>query len=264
MQGLGLIIFGTEGVGKTTFAVRFPGPVEVLSTRSTGVSDLQHVHGEIPDNVEVCEIDDFSELKYKTEHTKAKTLVVEELHGLQEYLFKHVCKMVYDGVWEGKDGFSSYYRGQRVDSPIYLQEYLDIVNKKREEGTNVIFVGHSSIVDVANPSGPDYMSHVLSLDDGDKGGVRSVFTRWAQAILFLNIDVTINRITATDKNTKTITAGKAKDEDTRLIYTTKSPSHSAKNRLKLPPIISMGETPDEAFANFWKHVPQYYKDNTTK
>jgi hypothetical protein len=98
------------------------------------------------------------------------------------------------------------------------------------------------------------------MDQGDKGGVRSIITKWAQAVLFMNIDVNINRAVETDRITKLIMEGKARDEDVRLMYTTKAPGHSAKNRLGLPMVINMGDSSKKAFENLWKHMPQAYQD----
>ncbi|MGK3946147.1 hypothetical protein ABK046_48330, partial [Streptomyces caeruleatus] len=85
------------------------------------------------------------------------------LSGVQQILFEHVCAVVHDNQW---DKFKSYWTGQRVDSPVFLQELLDISNKTRQRGTNIIFIGHMATIDVANSMGPDYMSHVLFMDDG--------------------------------------------------------------------------------------------------
>jgi len=259
LPGLGLVLYGGEGVGKTSLALKFAefGKLRCLSIKETGYQDLQVV-GEVPDNCENIEIGTYEELLNATK-SAPQVLVIDSLSGLQNILFEYVCRVHYKGVWDGKDGFSSYYKGQRVDSPPILSAYTDMLNLLRNRGTHVILIGHMVTTTEPNTMGADFLSHVIDMDQGDKGGIRSVITKWAQAILFMNIDVAITRATETNKE-KVVMEGKAKDDDNRLMYTTKSPGHSAKNRLNLPPIIPMGNSSWEAFQALFKALPKPYKD----
>lgn len=261
VPGLKLVFYGGEGIGKTGLALQHAmlGPLKCLSTPGeTGFEDLEIV-GEVPEGCVNVDVGSWEELVKETKNCEEQVLVVDGLSGVQKMLFDYVCKTVYNGIWEGRDGFTSYYKGQRVDSPPYLESYMCILDKLRASGTHIILIGHMVTATEPNTLGADFLSHVIDMDQGDKGGIRSIITKWAQAILFLNIDVAITRATETDRS-KQVMEGKAKDDDNRLIYTTKAPGHSAKNRLKLPPVIPMGHSAEEAFKNLWKHMPQAYQD----
>lgn len=257
MRGLGLVLYGGEGIGKTSLALQFShlGPLTCLSVGESGFEDLE-VTGEVPDNCTNVTIKSWEQLLKETKGFDGNVLVIDSLSGLQTILFDYVCRSVYDNDW---DKFTSYWKGQRVDSPIFLGNYLELLDDYRHNGIHVVLIGHMVTTTESNTLGADYLSHVIDMDQGDKGGLRSLVTKWAQAVLFMNIDVAITRATELAKD-RTVMEGKAKDDDNRLIYTTKAPGHSAKNRLKLPPLINMGEAPEEAFRNLWKEMPQAYRD----
>lgn len=257
VRGLGLVLYGGEGMGKTGLSLQFShlGPLKCLSIGETGYEDLNTI-GEVPDNCTNVVVDSWDEMIKETRNLEEQVLVLDGLAGVQKMLFNHVCRTMYDNNWTD---FTSYWKGQRVDSPAFLSEYLNMLDNLRAEGKHIILIGHMVTTQEPNTLGADYLSHVIALDDGDKGGLRSCVKQWAQAILFLNIDISITRATETARN-KVVMEGKAKDDDNRLIYTTKAPGHSAKNRLQLPPIISMGASANEAFVNLWKVMPKVYKD----
>jgi len=47
----------------------------------------------------------------------------------------------------------------------------------------------------------------------------------------------------------------------RVIYTQNHPSHDAKNRLNLPPVIDMGRSAKEAYQNLVSNFPERIKEN---
>lgn len=257
VRGLGLCFYGGEGMGKTGLALQHAhlGSLLCLSCGESGYDDLQTID-EVPPGCTNVIVESYSELVSLTQKSKESVIVVDSLSGVQRMLFDHVCQTMYSGDWEK---FTSYWKGQRVDSVAVFSEYLNLLDRLRSQGKHIILIGHMVTTQEPNTLGADYLSHVIALDDGDKGGLRSSLRQWAQAILFLNIDIAITRATETNRN-QVVMEGKAKDDDNRLIYTTKAPGHSAKNRLKLPPIIPMGQSAKEAFINLWKAMPKVYQD----
>lgn len=258
-RGLGLVVYGGEGVGKTSWAAQFAniGTVKIVSVKETGVDDLQMV-GDIPSSVKSVTVHNFEDLDEQTKVVLEDTLVIDSLMGVQTYIFDYVCRTQYNGKWDGREGFTSYWKGQRVDSPPVFDRWLDRLSALLANGKNVILIGHVFTVTLPNTFGADYLSHVVALDDGDKGGLRSCLMRWAPNVLFMNIDVNITR--ATEVTNQIVMEGKAHDTDTRLLYTQKSPGHAAKNRLKLPPVISLGHSAKEGFDAFIKALPKVVVD----
>jgi hypothetical protein len=257
VRGLGLVFYGGEGIGKTGTALQAAvlGPLTCFSIGESGYEDLAIVE-EVPNGCKNVYIESWEQLMTETKKITEGVIVIDSLSGIQKILFDYVCRTVYNNDW---DKFTSYWKGQRVDCPVFLDNYLHLLDALRHKGVHIILIGHMVTTTESNTLGADYLSHVIDMDQGDKGGLRSSITKWAQAVLFMNIDVAITRATDLAKD-RTVLEGKAKDDDNRLIYTTKAPGHSAKNRLKLPPIIPMGSSAKEAFCNLWSKMPQPYQD----
>lgn len=247
-----MILYGGEGVGKTSIAAQFTriGPVRFISIKETGLLDLIDA-GIAPSNISHVVAKEWDDVEDATLSTQKGTLVLDSLSGLQELIFAEVCKTVYNDNW---DEFTSYWKGQRVDSPVFLAKYQNSLDLLRERGVHVILLGHMITEETPNSMGANYLTHTLDLDKN----MRASMLKWAQNVLFMNIDINITAAIDIAKD-RTILTGKAKDEDKRVIWTEKSPGHVAKNRMNLPPVIRMGNSPEEAFKNLWKAMPESYR-----
>jgi hypothetical protein len=253
-RGLSGVIYGREGMGKTSLALQFPGPVHCMSVGETGYQDLEMVN-QVPENSVNYVIDNFEQLVSAVGKVVKGTVVIDSTKGLQNKIFDYVLRMYYQN--NSKD-FHAYSSGVRKESPQVLQQFLDACSTKVNQGVNVILIGHVGTIPLPNTMGADVLCHVINMEDGDKGlGMRSTLTAWAGFIFFLNLDVAINRVT--EKASGLAMEGKAVESNNRLIYTTLSTAHQAKNRWHMPPVIPMGQSPQEAWTNLFKHFPEAYK-----
>jgi hypothetical protein len=261
MRGLSGVIYGREGMGKTSLGLRFPGPVHCKSILESGYDDLEMVGG-VPENSTNVRIKTFEQLVDETKKVQSGTLLIDSSKGLQSKIFDYVCQTYYKN---DRVAFNSYSAGARRESPAVLQDYLDLCSYKTDQGINVIFIGHVGTISLPNTMGPDYLCHVINLDDGEKGlGMRTTLTAWAGFIFFLNLSVDITRVTEADRSTRLAMEGKAKEFSERILYTTSSTAHQAKNRWNMPPVIPMGKNPEEAWNNLFKALPEGYRKEVTK
>ena len=251
-RGLGLLCIGEEGIGKTTFGLQFEKPLKCISIRESGFDDLEDV-GEVPEECVNINVTTHSGL-YKELRSLQDfaTVLIDSTSGLQKIVFQHIIDTCYGG---SSDKFNAYYTGPRQDGPIFMGEVCQQLDLIRAKGCNVIVLGHRRIVDIKNPMGADYSSNVLQMDDA----VRETMVSWAQAVLYMAIDISITTTTKMNKE-KQVTAGKASDVDNRVMYTQKSPAYQAKNRLQLPPVIPMGHSAQEAYKNFVSKLPLKIKE----
>lgn len=250
-RGLAGIIYGKEGMGKTSLGLRFPGPVYCKSIFENGYAYLEDVG--VPDNTVNENIRDFETLIKQTQAIKSGTLLIDSLKGLQAILFDYVRRKYYEG---SEKEFNAYSSGARKESVTVLLNYLDLLSQKNAAGVHTIFLGHMGTQSMPNAMGPDILCHVISMEDGDKGGIRSTITAWAGFIFFLNMQIEITR--TTEKEKQVVIEGKADINDNRVIYTTTSLTHQAKNRWNMPNQIRMGRNADEAWTNLSKHIPPAY------
>lgn len=254
-RGLGLIIYGIEGIGKTTFALQFPKPANIINLKEPGFLDLQEV-GEVPAGVTPLVCDNWEDVMIAIGACQAKTLIIDSISGLQEYLIAQVTNEVYGGNF---NAFKSYYNGLRQDCPRYISELLDIVETRRARGTNVIFIAHRKYSVETDTAGPDIQIQTLFGDDGITGP----FLKWAQAVLFLAAKKTVTTVTksAGKSDDARVLEGKSNEKPSRLMYTQFSGAHVAKNKLKLPGVLPMGNSAEESYKYFLEALPVTIKSN---
>lgn len=257
MRGLGIIGYGTEGVGKTTWLMEWAriAPLTIASIRETGYQDLTEFMEPNPD-IEHFQIENWTSLiKAIKGCPERSTFGLDTLSGLQQILFEHVCRTCYAGDWEK---FTSYWKGQRVDSPKVLDELFTALENARNRKVNIVLLGHAKLEESVNTIGANCLVRTIDLDKE----VLAMFRKWAQGIMFMALDTVITVATEVDKASKVAIAGKAKDMDNRVMYVQQSPGHSAKHRnLFKPdlPLIRMGGSSKEAFLNFYKQLPEAYR-----
>jgi hypothetical protein len=256
-RGLGLVVYGTEGVGKTSFALEFPKEVLCISVKESGFDDLEMV-GQVPPGCDGVDIETFGALIKTMQNAKDyRTVVIDSLSGVQQLMTKDILKEVYNNDLKDFGGFSE---GFRIHGPVWAEKVTNAAELLRGAGVDVIFIGHSKIELPKNVNGTDFSTTELDMEKWP----RAVFLKWAQAVLYMTLDVEV-------MNTKSWKGkpieGKIKqdleDESDRIMYTSKHPTHSAKNRIGLPVFISMGNSPRQAYENFFKHLPDQLKEART-
>ena len=259
LRGMTGVIYGREGMGKTSLGLQFPGPVHCMSIGETGYQDLE-VMSQVPENSLNYVITSFQQLVQAVTKVTKGTILLDSTKGLQSKIFDFVCEKYYKN---DVTSFHAYSSGSRKESPQVFQQFLDLCTDKANNGVNIVFLGHVGTTTMPNSMGPDYISHIINLDDSDKGlGMRSVLTAWAGFIFFLNLSIDITRVTEATKGLAM--EGKAREEDNRVIYTTVSAAHQAKNRWGMPPVVSMGRSPQDAWKNLSKHFPEAYRKEWNK
>ena len=254
-RGLGIILFGIEGIGKTSFSLQFPKPLHILPIKEPGFDNLEMV-GEVPAGCTRLKCANWEDVLVAVKACQAKTLVIDSISGLQEYLIPYVVQTCYDGNFKA---FKSFYNGLRQDCPREMSMFLDIIEFKRAQGLNIVFCAHRKNDVDPDTGGADVQVQTLFGDEGITGPLR----KWAQAILFMsgkrNIDI-VTQSAGYGQDTKVL-EGKSTGAPTRLMYTSFSGYHIAKNTLHLPPVIPMGKSAIEGYTNFYNALPEPIRKN---
>lgn len=252
-RGLGLIVYGIEGIGKTTFACSFPKPLSIIPIKEPGFFNLLDV-GDIPPGCTPLTCKNWEDVVVAVKNCPAKTLVIDSISGMQEYLVEYVTRTVYGNNY---NAFKSFYNGLRQDCPREMSMFLDQIEFLRAKGTNVVFIAHRKTDIDPDTGGADVQIQTLFGDEGITGPLR----KWAQGILFMSGKRQIDIVTESagrGENT-VILEGKSTSTPTRLMYTQFSGFHIAKNTLKLPPVIPMGKSAQEGYMNFFNALPDVIK-----
>ena len=224
-----MLLYGVEGVGKSTFAAGAPSPVFISA--EDGVRHL--------DVASFSDIDSWPKLieavdwLMKEEHGY-KTVVLDTIDWIEGFVRDAVQK---DMNLTAKD-YDAYGRGVGF-SLDYWRKLVDKLNALRDRGIGTIAIAHSQVKTFSNPSGEDYMRFEPQMS-GQKPS--SFWKGKMDTVLFATYQQEI-------KATGEKRAAKAFATGARIAHTEYSASFDAKNRCGLPPVIELDYAAYAAFKN---------------
>ena len=212
------IIYGTEGIGKSTFASRFPNPVFIDTEGSTAWMDVVRT---LPPT-SFAEI--IAQVQYVARHPgEAKTLVIDTIDWAERMAIKSICDAKHlTGIEDA--GYGKGY--------VYVYEdmgrLLNALNECIDAGINVVLTAHAAIRKFEQPDElGSYDRWELKCLNAPKANVCAMLKEWADMVLFVNWR-TITVKTADSKKTK------ATGGTERVMYTQHRAAFDAKNRFGLP------------------------------
>lgn len=217
-----VVIYGPEGIGKSTFASQFPDPLFIDVEGSTKQLDVSR----LPKPTSWAML--MSQVDYVVNNPSiCQTLVIDTADWAEALAMQTICaKAKVDGIEDF--GYGKGY--------VYLAEefgrLLNRLNDAIERGINIVFTAHAQMRKFEQPG------EIGSYDRWELKLQRKtapLLKEWADMVLFVNyktIVVNVDSQGAT-KGRNVPQGGK------RVIYTTHSPVWDAKNRHNLPPEIDL-------------------------
>lgn len=206
-----VVLYGPEGVGKTTLAAQAPGAVFIDCEGGTDQLDVArircHNFGEIQQAVALL-----------TKEKDCQTLVLDTVDWIEQRIAEAML------AEDEKKSLQDYGFGKGPEMVAErLMQFLTSLNTALRAGKNIILLAHSIIKRFTPPdSAGEYDRYELKLSK--KGS--PLVKEWADALLFLNFET--KTIADKDKRTRAI-GGNA-----RIILCNRSATHDAKNRFALP------------------------------
>jgi len=206
------VVYGSEGIGKSTFASKFPDPLFIDTEGGTAQMDVRRV--EKPETWE--------ELLSIVEEVAAtpeicRTLVVDTADWAEQLCVAHVCQKYKQNSIESF-GYGKGYT--------YLSEewsrFLKACDAVIASGKNVVIVAHAK---QRKQELPDEAGAFDRWEMKLSRQVAPLLKEWADLLLFLNYRT---YVVTTETNSRKATGGK------RVMYTTHHPCWDAKNRHGLP------------------------------
>jgi len=214
-----IAIYGTEGVGKTTFAAQFPGAVFIDTEGSTKHMDVARF--DPPEELG----DVITEINYVFSHPdQFGTLVIDTVDWLEKLIFQNVCaEKKIQNIEDIGYGKGYIYAKQK------MQQILEMLDQVVSVGVHVVLVCHSMIRKFEQPDEMgSYDRYVLKLNEKN---IAPLIKEWVDALLFVNYKTDV--VTAPDGKTK-----KARGGQKRVMYANHSACWDAKNRFGLPDEMS--------------------------
>lgn len=246
-----MVLYGTHGIGKTTFAAGAPNPV--VMAIEDGLGQLETPSWPIKTYDEVMQA---IGVLYGEEHDR-QTLVVDSLDWLEELIWAETCARNHWQTME-TEGFGKAY----VAADAVWREYLDGIKALRDErGMTIVQIAHEQIVRYNNPTTDPYDRHQIKLHKR----ANALVQEHADIIGFLGYRVSIAEArTATQKQGQGTKRGIGGGQ--RVLYFEERPAFIAKNRYGLPPSLDLPtqanawKSPDAVWAKFAELIPNHGAD----
>jgi len=214
-----VVLYGPEGIGKSTLASQFPNPVFIDTEGSTTEMDVRRLKK--PTSWEM--------LKQQVQWVKQQgpnqigTLVIDTIDWAEMLCNEAVCAQ------HNKKGIEDFGYGKGyVFAAEEFGRFLNMLSDVIETGIHVVLTAHAQISKFEQPDEMGaYDRYQLKL--GAKTGSRTaaLVKEWADIVLFLNYKTF--SVAADDSGRKHKAQGGA-----RVMYTTHHPAWDAKNRHGLP------------------------------
>ena len=214
-----VVVYGPEGIGKTTFASQFPDPVFIDTEGSTNDYDVARFPA--PSSWQML-MDEVREVK--SNPGMCRTLIIDTADWAEHLCEKHVCQHGQVQSIEGF-GYGKGYTYLREEFGRLLNELTDVVGT----GVNVVLTAHAQMRKFEQP---DEMGAYDRWEMKLSKQVAPIVKEWANMILFCNYK------TFVVKENKSAAKGKAQGGQ-RVMYTTHHPCWDAKNRYGLPEILPL-------------------------
>ena len=207
-----VLIYGPEGVGKSSFANDAPAPMFLDPDGGTGEIEI---HGRFPKPESWAECIEAIDTLLADKH-EYKTFVTDTADALEALIHREVCDR------GGKKGIEDFGYGKGYTAALdYWRTYLGKLDALRAKGMHVIVVAHSMVKTFQNPAGDDYDRFRLKLHDKSS----ALLKEWSSAVLFVNYKTYMH-----EKDGKVRALG----DGSRVVYTEHRPAWDAKNRYGLP------------------------------
>lgn len=212
------VVYGPEGIGKSTFAARFPDPLFIDTEGST--KDMDVARTPAPSSWTMLK----EQIDYVISHPEiCRTLVIDTVDWAEQMCVEDICSRHH------KHGIEDFGYGNGY---VYVKEefgrFLNLLEDVVSKGINVVLTAHAQMRKFEQPDELGaYDRYEMKLGKKTSSQTTPLVKEWADMVLFANYKT---YSVATDKDGKKHKAQGGK----RVMYTQHHPCWDAKNRYGLP------------------------------
>ena len=213
-----IVIYGPEGIGKSTLASHAPSPLFLDTEMGTGQLEVDRLDIENLDHIGA------TVNALLNEQHEYKTVVVDTADNLWRLCADAVCA---ENKWPDieKPGFGKAYAMASDRFRVVLSWFDRLIDR----GVNVVIVSHAKVDKVNPPDNAEYSKYCIKVSAPTKQAEasREFLKEWCDCLLFCNFDMTVS------------SSGKAIGNHERVVNTVPAPAWEAKNRYSLPETLPM-------------------------
>lgn len=208
------VIYGSEGIGKSTLASQMPEPLFIDIEGGTAQMDVARI--DTPTSWAML----ISEVEYVRDNDLGiKTLIIDTADRAQALC--EAALLAESGVDSIEKVGGGYGKGYTALLEKFRKDLLYRLDEVIARGINVVLLAHAVMRKQESPDDPPFDRWELNLSKKLAPEVRA----WADLLLFCNF-----RVMAIEENGRTKAKGTAK----RIMYANHRPTFDAKNRYGLP------------------------------
>lgn len=214
-----VVLYGVEGIGKTTLASQMPEALFIDTEGGTAFMDVKRIDGV---NTWLDLLDAVREVAATP--GVCRTLVIDTADWAEQKLVEWILKdKNVKSIEEVNGGYGKghVYMGEK------FAELLKACDRVIDGGMNVVFTAHAQM---RKQELPDEMGAFDRWELKLSKRCAPLLKEWADAVLFCNYKTIV---ITTDTNTRKGAGGR------RVIYTSHKPAFDAKNRHNLPDEMDM-------------------------
>ncbi|MDF2538857.1 MAG: hypothetical protein K0S76_1878 [Herbinix sp.] len=215
-----VVIYGPEGIGKSTFASRFPNPLFLDTEGSTAGMDVPRAPKATSWTMLRQQIDEVKKDMLCT------TLIIDTIDWAEQMCVEHIlAKYQKTGIEDF--GYGNGYVYVKEEFGRFLNQLQDVIDK----GINVVLTAHAQMRKFEQPDElGQYDRYELKLGKKTSSQTSPLVKEWADIVLFANYKTYVINVDnqGAQKGKNKAQGGK------RIMYTTHHPCWDAKNRHELP------------------------------
>lgn len=220
-----VLLYGTEGIGKSTFGADSPSPIFLASERGTAELDVARFPE--PENW----TDVFAALESLHGEHEYGTLVIDTVDWLEPLCHAHVCA---EKNWTSVDD-PAYGAGYNVALAEWRKLIAELERLQDARKMHLILLGHSHTRAHRHPELDDFDRFELAINKK----AAALLKQWCRTVLFADYETETYEAKGA-KRTRAISDG------SRYVHTSWRAAFDAKNRCGLPPKLPLGWAEFEA------------------
>lgn len=223
-----LLIYGTEGIGKSTTAAQAPRPIFIPTEDGLDQIDC----ASFPLARTLADVESALQTLTQEKHD-FETVVIDSADWLERLVWDVLCEQYGVSSIEKVDG--GYAKGYTHALTHWRKLLNDLNTLRLQRGMCVILLAHAKVEKFEDPEHAAYDRYSPRLHKH----VTALVSEWADAVLFATRKIITKTQDGGFGRERTIAAGLGKDGGERILRTVGSPACVAKNRYGLPAELAL-------------------------